>query len=53
MVSQVEQFTCGKDPGNVAVSLKIGTSLTYEMLATLDNNKEVEGGVMIKFNYSY
>jgi len=53
MVSQVEQLTCGKDPGNVAVTLKIGTSLTYDMLATLDNHKEIEGAVMIKFNYSY
>ena len=53
MVNQVEQFMSGQDPGNVAVSLKIGTSLTYEMLATLDNNKEVEGAVIIKFHYSY
>ena len=34
MVNQVEQFMSGQDPGNVAVSLKIGTSLTYEKHTT-------------------
>ena len=53
MAQQVERFTFGKDPGDVAVSLNIGTSLTFDMLATLDNDKEIAGTVMNQFNHSY